>query len=190
MMVTHRPPASQSVQPQEAADDLVSRGQARLLRALPRAAHPDHARRRHDALRGLLHVLDRLPRRVHHHRGGRRRADAREVPGALRHRSAALHLLRLLRRCLSRGCDLHDARLRDGHRHARAFGRRAARSRRPAEFPGRVRWAGVRTTARWTNAAPPAAPASASNFAARRSKTTRRRIRTSFAAGTRTSAAP
>jgi hypothetical protein len=48
-------------------------------------------------MRRVLHVLDRLSRGVHHHRGWRKTQRTREKFGALRHRSAALHLLRLLR---------------------------------------------------------------------------------------------
>ena len=162
--------------------DLVSRGEARLLRALPRTPHPHHAPGRHDALRGLLHVLDRLPGRVHHHRGRRGRADAREVPGALRDRPAALHLLRLLRRCLPRGCDLHDPRLRDGHRHARARRWSACATSSSRRTSPSSRWAGARTTARWRRSGTAGGTGVGQPLRRRRSRTTRRRIPTSTAA--------
>ena len=70
----------------EAAGQLPRRAPAQ-----PRRAGPRQVRR-------LLHVLDRLPGPLHRHRG---RAVAvarpREVPGDVRHRRAALHLLRHVR---------------------------------------------------------------------------------------------
>ena len=55
-------------------------------------------------VRGLLHVLDGLPGPLHRHRGGAvALARPREVPRDVRHRRAALHLLRHVRAGLPGG---------------------------------------------------------------------------------------
>ena len=114
-----RAPPAQPRRDAEAPDDPLPRREARLLRPLPGQAHPEDARGRDAEVRRLLHVPAGLPGRVHHDRGGRAPEDRlREVPGRLRHRHAALRLLRLLRGRLPQGRDLDDARLRDGVLHS------------------------------------------------------------------------
>ena len=81
------------------------------------------------ALRRVPLLLDRLPGAVHPHRprrvpGGRQAPRLRALPRAVRHRRAALHLLRLLRR----GVPLR--RHPHGHRQAR----RALRLARPVHL--------------------------------------------------------
>ena len=100
--------------PKCAADDRVPGAAARLLRPLPRPAHPEDPRGRLAEVRRLLHVRDGVPGRLHPHRGGRApEPRVREVPDRLRDRPPPLRHVRLLRRRLPEGRDLDDEGLRD-----------------------------------------------------------------------------
>ena len=65
---------------------------------LPRRPSAQPRRGRPRQVRGLLHVFDGVPGPLHRHRGGAVAvARPREVSGDVRHRRAALHLLRHVR---------------------------------------------------------------------------------------------
>ena len=61
----------------QASHHPVPRAEAQDLGPLPRHPHPHPARGRHAQVRGLLHVRDGLPRRVHLHRVRRAAGEAR-----------------------------------------------------------------------------------------------------------------
>ena len=117
------------------------------------------ARGRHAEVRRLLHVRDRVPGRVHLHRGRRAAGeDDREVPDALRDRPPPLRLLRLLRRRLPGGGDHHEPRERPrGH-----VARRADHRPRPADGARQARRArpGLPARSTTTCAGPSASPPS------------------------------
>ena len=116
-------------------------------------------------------LLHRVPRAVHLHRGGRvpagRQAPRlRALPGEVRDRRAALHLLRLLRRGVPVRRDSHghrDARgavrlarpvhLREGHALEFRGARRVARDGEPAARAGRSRASGRRSRCTRTDSA-------------------------------------
>ena len=77
--------------PEAGFDHPVPRAEAQDLGPLPRRSPPDRSRGRHPEVRGLLHVRDRVPGRVHLHRGRRaaRSGASRSTPPASRSTSFA-----------------------------------------------------------------------------------------------------
>ena len=98
------------LRPQGRAHDLLPGGDpGRLRRAQPRQAHSDPAAGRQPAVHRLQSVRDGVPGAVHRDRRRLRpgRSGPPQVPGALRDRLLALHLLRAVRGGLPRGRDPH-----------------------------------------------------------------------------------